>query len=715
MSNLPFTAVQTQPSVSQDGSVLCSAGVDNDFYCVSVEEGRQLWRNEEASEFLAQPIIYRGERRIAVYAIETENGRVHQYDLWSGRRFWNYSCSDSSNNLCQDPVEAGFAITPGGNTLFYGDIYGRINCLGVASFDTESPTLAPTGTPTISPSASPTITATPTEMPQEAVVTPTEGPWMNDNERDDVTVLGGEDDASASEASWFSNNRKTVYIAGAVAALCAIIIPFLLCAMVRRKKKKLLTNKNLVVEMVDDCSSDEGDLEAQAQQFFDQIETTNTYDASGDGIEIEVISTPKGKPSKKKRNHTPNTVDNSFESADDSSAMAVLGTQYNVEGVNLGQAFDQLSEHNTDDSRSLEDIPPPPPPPILADESSVAKSTTSERSFAKKAKLKTMGWLKKNKKNTSPAAPEPVPESVPEPEKESEEKEQFLAPLAVNEVDASPDTVEEELDEETSTEENAVEESDEEQDTDEEDEDVAVDEKPETEEPVTEAQGEKELPETPAFPSVNDVVSDAMKFITPEASSSAIERSMSGASDDSSIYTSYTGYSGLFGGKSAQKETNDMSIYNKYVYSEEVRRRDRDEIVNEKKSRLSQPALDDEHPDDEMGAGPGSKYLRGTSARADKFLSNNSTEKESGPTTIAQMYDQLAAIGQQRREDRAPSFKRRNKKHEQEAAKKKQGDTWGSFLNELAEAEKDFYSPSSKSKALLDKSKTDNATELPKL
>ena len=153
-----------------------------------------------------------------------------------------------------------------------------------------------------------------------------------------------------------------------------------------------------------------------------------------------------------------------------------------------------------------------------------------------------------------------------------------------------------------------------------------------------------------------------------------------------------------------------MSLYNKYVYDEEVRRRDRDEIVNEKKSHLSQPALDDEHPDDEA-----MNHRRGTSARADKFLSKNSAETESAPATIAQMYDQLAAIGQQRREDRGPSFKRRNKKHEQEAAKKKQGDTWGSFLNELAEAEKDFYSPSSKSKALLDKSKTDNTAELPKL
>ena len=680
-----FIAVQTQPTVNLDGSILCAAGVDNDIYCVSVEEGRQIWRAEEASEFLAKPIILRGERRTAVFAIETENGRVHQYDLFSGRRLWNYSCSDASNNLCQDPVEADFTIMPGGNTLFYGDIYGRINCLGVASFETESPTIAPTGEPTMSPTASPTITRTPTQMPQEAVVAQTD----DTSERDDVIVLGGDDDGdasgsqtSASQDSWFTNNRRTVYIAGAVAALCAIIIPFLLCAMIRRKKKKLLTNKNLVVEMVDDSSSNEDDLEAQAQQFFDQIETTNTYDPNnGGGIEVGFINNPQ----------TAN------DSGDDNSELAVL------------QAFaDQLSEHNTDDSRSLDDVPPPPPSAPVLEESSVTKSTTSERSFAKKGgKLKTMGWRKKNKKaDTAPLA---APKPLPEPEKEYEEEEQPSAPVEVNEVEESAATNEEESDDDSSTDEyvKELQKEAEARATAEADEEVAEDEKSVTEEANNETQSVNKLPETPASPSVSDVISGAMKFIAPEDASPAIQQSMSGTSDDDSLYTSYTGYSGLFGGKTPKKETNDMSLYNKYVYDQEVRRRDRDEIVNEKKSSLSPPALDDEHPDDEMTG-----HRRPTSARASKFLSNNSPEKESKPTSIGDMYDQLAAIGQQRREARVPSFKRRNKRHEQEAAKKQQGDTWGSFLNELAEAEKDFYSPSSsKSKKLLEKSKTENAAE----
>ncbi len=702
--------------MNRDGSILCATGVDNDMYCVSVEEGRQLWRAEEASEFLAQPIILRGERRTVVFAIETENGRVHQYELFSGRRLWNYSCSDASNNLCQDPVEADFAIMPGGNTLFYGDIYGRINCLGVASFDTESPTIAPTGEPTQSPTASPTMTAAPTLMPQEAEVPQTDGP----SERDDVIVPGGDDDGgaldsqtSASQDSWFANNRKTVYIAGAVAALCAIIIPFILCAMIRRKKKKLLTNKNLVVEMVDDCSSDEDDLEAQAEQFFDQIETTNTYDPNGDGIEIGFTE--------QMRNHTPKTVNDSFGSADDSSAMAVLGNNYKVEGVNHGEAFaDQLSEHNTDDSRSLDDVPPPPPPAPLLEESSVTKSTTSERSFgsfAKKGgKLRTMGWRKKNKKTAQPAVPEPVPE----PEKESEEKEQPPAPTAVNEVEEveePPATTEKELDDDDSSTDEYVKELEkdtEAQDTAVEDEEVVEDKNSATEEPNNETQSTNELPETPASPSVSDVITSAMKYIAPsneETASPAIEQTMSGTSDDDSLYTSYTGYSGLFGGKTPKKESNEISLYNKFVYDEEVRRRDRDEIVNEKRSYLSPPALDDELPDDEM-----MNHRRPTSARASKFLSKDSPEKESKPTSISDMYDQLAAIGQQRRSARVPSFKRRNKRHEQEAAKKQQADTWGSFLNELDEAEKEFYSPSSsKSKQLLDTSKTENTTEPPQL
>ena len=830
--------------MSPDGNYLCVSGVDNDFYCLSSNNGRQLWRNEEGSQFLSRPSVFEGERRTVVYAIQADFGRIHSYDLYNGRRYWDYSCADTTNNLCQDAVEADFAIAPGGNTLYYGDIYGRINSLGVANFETESPTMAPTSTPTISPSANPTFTAVPTQMPQEAqeadliiiedIADNVEEEILlggGGNDGDDsgtvVASAGGNDGdgsgtvvASATadqQSTTGGDNKTTIYIGAAIAALCAIVIPIVLFSMIRKKRKKLSSSKEMVVEIVDDCSSD--DLEAQAEEFFHSIETNNAYDPNnGDGIEIEIVNNatpPKGNSTKQKRNgglpDTPATVNDSLNSMEDifeiSSAMGVLGNPYSfdatdksVEAVNLRQAFDHASLKNTDDVNdanylSDDDIPPPPPlgektpaspsedltwdslvkagtspsskeadgtsqillkkpseklgiketaPSISSSqkESSASVSAGSQNEIpvdespAKKGKLKKMKWRKKNKKSL-------------EPEKESAENDKVETPVVVNQVEEPPAPTNEESNEDSAPEE--------EQDVTEDN--LAEDDDKEIEEPITETQSSTVRPETPVSPSAYSMVSDADESQSPAQSiHSASVRSVqsitqnlfgsphhsstkSAGSDDDSLYTSHTGYTGLFGGGTPEKKskTPELSPLASYVYNQDVRRREKEEIVNERKSYLSQPSLsksnvgfDEEHPDDEIAAAPGSQYLaeetmnrrHGTSARAKRFLAKNSAENESGGTTIAQMYDQLAAIGQQRREEKKPAFRRRNKRIEREnptpppppAAQQQGGSTWDSFLNELAEAEKEFFSPSeSKSKSFLDNSKTEEVAELPRI
>merc|ERR1712085_236165 len=134
--------------------------------------------------------------------------------------------------------------------------------------------------------------------------------------------------------------------------------------MLRRRRKNPTSSENLVVEIIEDCSHD--DVESQADlNFYNSIETNNSCDQNnGDGIEIEIINrfTPhRGNQTKKKRDilkrkdHLPDTPDtvNSLESSEeiseDASAMVVVGEEYDVtdpsvEAVNLRQTFDGVAD-----------------------------------------------------------------------------------------------------------------------------------------------------------------------------------------------------------------------------------------------------------------------------------------------------------------------------------------------------------------------------------
>jgi len=197
-------------------------------------------------------------------------------------------------------------------------------------------------------------------------------------------------------------------------------------------------------------------------------------------------------------------------------------------------------------------------------------------------------------------------------------------------------------------------------------------------------------------------------------------------SDDDSLYTTYTS-----GTVERKQDAKNLSPLSNYIYDQDVYRRGRSDIVNEGKRHLAQPVMSksytgsvlDEHPDDESIIAPGNQYLSedvngmkyGRSVRSkqdsNSFKSSSTSGSEFGHKPLAQMYDQLAALGQQRREQKKPGFKRRSKRAEQENTTasqqetEKRGDTWGNFLNELAEAEQQFFSPSTgKNKSLLSES-----------
>jgi hypothetical protein len=64
------------------------------------------------------------------------------------------------------------SLAPSGNVVYYGDIYGTIVALNVANFATTAPTSFPTGTPSTAPTSEPTKT----HVPTAAAFSPTDSP-----------------------------------------------------------------------------------------------------------------------------------------------------------------------------------------------------------------------------------------------------------------------------------------------------------------------------------------------------------------------------------------------------------------------------------------------------------------------------------------------------------------------------------------------------------
>ena len=86
----------------------------------------------------------------------------------TGIRQWEFDCRESTGiSSCQESVEAEFAISTNGNLLIYGDLFGRINGLQIASHSMSTPPLlVPTRDPNLSvPTRHPRPVASPTTTP----------------------------------------------------------------------------------------------------------------------------------------------------------------------------------------------------------------------------------------------------------------------------------------------------------------------------------------------------------------------------------------------------------------------------------------------------------------------------------------------------------------------------------------------------------------------
>jgi len=139
---------------------------DNSFYmyCLETMTGKIVWSSDgnRESGYVVQPKLSEiPEESPMVYTIETLRGNVRQHNANNGYINWEFNCYNlSREKLCGHSVEGEFSLSPDGNILYYGDIFGKITALQVATFMTNalstSSTTGPSTNPTTIPSSNPT-------------------------------------------------------------------------------------------------------------------------------------------------------------------------------------------------------------------------------------------------------------------------------------------------------------------------------------------------------------------------------------------------------------------------------------------------------------------------------------------------------------------------------------------------------------------------------
>ena len=302
-------------------------------YCIDTQTGDILWKEDGGlrSVILAEPRLVEQTGEIPkLFVIEGMKGRVRQHDALTGDINWTFDCKDVSGVSCNDAVEADYSVSSTGNTLYYGDIFGKIVALEIAQFSKETapPAKEETAPPTtVAPVEEEVVdtTESPTWAPGDLVVVPEveeTAPQDTDFESETgsgtVTVPADssttELDASAavnSEAgeseSFFSNDIMIILVAVCGGLALAII------AVLVAKKARSGSDKPVEMTKNDKCVLDKGD-----QKGWTNAQDEYEDECRRDEEETlrEIVNTPatpdqagstKRTPTKQKQKHSPAT------------------------------------------------------------------------------------------------------------------------------------------------------------------------------------------------------------------------------------------------------------------------------------------------------------------------------------------------------------------------------------------------------------------------
>jgi hypothetical protein len=363
-----FLAVLSTPVIDSVGETVCSPGVNSDFYCLIISDGRIGWSERTESQVLVRPLVWEDSSGNVIYTIESLNGRISQFDLYTGQNYWQYSCADigALDDLCQASVEAEFAIAPSGNIIYYGDIFGRITSLEIATFQTEAPTMSPTGQGTAEPTQEFAVGAVPSAAPS-ANKADDEPEWTIGEEGNNSSVFDevgkGEDslnDTSTQQQSEKNSSSLGIYIGAALGGLCVLIVPIVVFWLMRGGKEKSPKDDEVMVEIIDDF-----DMENSSNsRDYEDLEVS-TDASTSDGIEIEYIASktiaatpPRRKKKKKKKSpqtQTPQTATTleSIEEIEEETAPKSI-QETDIQAENLTRKFDMAASDSSSDGSTSE-------------------------------------------------------------------------------------------------------------------------------------------------------------------------------------------------------------------------------------------------------------------------------------------------------------------------------------------------------------------------
>jgi hypothetical protein len=222
---------------------------------------------------------------------------------------WEFSCEDINNSTeCQDSVEAEFSLSKNGNLLYFVTTSGIMVSLGVASFETEAPTMAPSGFPSLAPTASPSLSFSPSatfsEHPTGKSSIPSTMPEVAPSSSLtippttispiflDTNAVRGTDEGG--------NSSVTDDLPLILGVICGglLLVAVALFVAGRRRKKDDGTQEIVVIEDVAD------DLDGDAESFGEE------EDGDDSAVAIEVVGGspvyyPKKRKPKKKKTQPP--------------------------------------------------------------------------------------------------------------------------------------------------------------------------------------------------------------------------------------------------------------------------------------------------------------------------------------------------------------------------------------------------------------------------
>ena len=371
------TALTVAPILSLDESILYQVGASTELYCIDAKAGTVLWRNEEAmrSAIYAEPKLIEFTDEPKLYVIEGMNGRVRQHDALSGEIDWQFDCSDVSNGPCHDAIEAEFSYAPNGNVLYYGDIFGKIVALDIAAFPTTAPTTAPTeeatqeatdpvneeeaeeeeeevtdiaGTSTNSPTFAPYNNAgdegtgeSGSYIDNEKTTSPTNN-GGDDNDEDADTEIGASAAAASNadneDTSFFSNEIIIILI-----SVCGALTLAVVAVLVVRRTRK---TKNTKLSKEGDITEDDGRNWGSALDDYEEECRHDEEETLREIVSASPITPQKGggskKSSKNKQNFSPVTP-STLASIEESPAECDLSFVSDASPKNLEKSFVDVS------------------------------------------------------------------------------------------------------------------------------------------------------------------------------------------------------------------------------------------------------------------------------------------------------------------------------------------------------------------------------------